>query len=188
MLPKIIKIGFSPCPNDTFVFDALVNNKIDTANFTFEPVLEDIETLNKLALECKLPLTKISYGLFPLIMDKYKLLTSGSALGRGVGPVLIAKNKINLKVEDCVIAIPGEHTTAHLLFSLAYPMAMNKIFIRYDEIENFVLTNEKSTCKLGVIIHENRFTYETKGLHKILDLGDYWEQLTSQPIPSVASL
>ncbi len=177
-----LSLGFSPCPNDTFIFDALVNNKIDTAGITFDAVLEDVETLNQWALEGRLDITKLSYGVLPLVLDKYILLNSGSALGRGVGPILIRNSKLeirNKEVEDSTIAIPGEHTTAHLLFSLAYPNAKNKIFLRYDKIEDFVLVGSG----LGVIIHENRFTYEQKGLKKIIDLGDYWEKETGNPIP-----
>jgi 1,4-dihydroxy-6-naphthoate synthase len=173
-------LGFSPCPNDTFIFDALVNNKIDTEGFTFDVMLEDVQTLNRWALEGKLDVTKMSYAVLPLILDKYMVLNSGSALGRGVGPLLIKNEELKIKnVEDLLIAIPGEHTTAHLLFSLAYPHAKNKVFMRYDEIEDFVLANKG----LGVIIHENRFTYAAKGLHKIVDLGDYWETRTNNPIP-----
>jgi len=175
-----ITLGFSPCPNDTFIFDALVNKKIDTGNFEFDTVLEDVQTLNQWAIEGKLAITKLSYGVLPLVLDKYMVLNSGSALGKGVGPLLISNLELGIKnVTDFVIAIPGENTTAHLLFSLAYPNAKNKIFLRYDTIEDFVLNNKG----LGVIIHENRFTYEQKGLKKIIDLGDYWEQKTDNPIP-----
>jgi 1,4-dihydroxy-6-naphthoate synthase len=177
---QIIPIGFSPCPNDTFIFDALVNNKIDTGNLQFEPVLEDVQTLNQWAIEEKLMVTKLSYGVWPLVQKNYNLLNSGSALGRGVGPLLITNNDLGkTNVEEKTIAIPGENTTAHLLFSLAYPNAKNKFFLRYDEIENFVLAGKG----LGVIIHENRFTYEEKGLIKITDLGEYWEKETGFPIP-----
>ncbi|MEO5943631.1 MAG: 1,4-dihydroxy-6-naphthoate synthase [Ferruginibacter sp.] len=176
----IIDIGFSPCPNDTFSFDALVNKKIDTEGLEFNAVLEDVQTLNSWAIEGKLSVTKLSYGVLPLVLNNYNLLNSGSALGRGVGPLLISKEKIaNTTVDDMQIAIPGKNTTAHLLFSLAYPNAQNKVFLRYDEIENFVLEGKG----LGVIIHENRFTYQDKGLNKIVDLGDYWEQHTGNPIP-----
>jgi 1,4-dihydroxy-6-naphthoate synthase len=180
MHKQIIPIGFSPCPNDTFIFDALVNQKIDIGNLQFEPVLEDVQTLNQWAIEKKLMVTKLSYGVLPLVLKNYNLLNSGSALGRGVGPLLITNSELGMtNVEDCVIAIPGENTTAHLLFSLAYPNAKNKIFLRYDEIEGFVLDGKG----LGVIIHENRFTYAEKGLVKIIDLGDYWETKTGFPIP-----
>ena len=175
-----LTLGFSPCPNDTFIFDALVNHKIDTNGFEFDVLLEDVQTLNQWAQEGKLAITKLSYGVLPLVLDKYKVLNSGSALGKGVGPLLISSTAdTNQSIEDSLIAIPGENTTAHLLFSMAYPEAKNKIFIRYDEIEDFVLAKKG----LGVIIHENRFTYEGKGLKKITDLGDYWEQKTSNAIP-----
>ena len=173
-------LGFSPCPNDTFIFDALVNNKIDTHNFEFEVLLEDVQTLNQWAMQGKLDITKLSYGVLPLVLNNYAVLNSGSALGRGVGPLLIAdKCNFTSNVDDCLIAIPGEQTTAHLLFSLAYPLAKKKVFMRYDEIEKFVLDGKG----LGVIIHENRFTYQDKGLKKIIDLGDYWEKETSSAIP-----
>lgn len=175
-----LKIGFSPCPNDTFIFDALVNQKMDTGNLHFEPVLEDVQTLNQWALEGKLPVTKLSYGVLPLVTERYKLLNSGSALGSGVGPLLIAKDMLNAQdVNQQTIAIPGKNTTAHLLFSLAFPAAGRKEFLRYDEVENFVLEGKG----LGVIIHENRFTYEAKGLKKIMDLGTYWEQTIGTAIP-----
>ena len=175
-----LTIGFSPCPNDTFIFDALVNKKIDTGKLVFKPILEDVQTLNEWAMRGKLDITKLSYGVLPKVLDYYKLLTSGSALGKGVGPLLISNNKnIPSNIEEQIIAIPGENTTAHLLFSLKYPEAAKKIFLKYDAIENFVLQNKG----LGVIIHENRFTYEAKGLLKITDLGDYWEQETKMPIP-----
>ena len=180
MNKQIVQIGFSPCPNDTFIFDALVNNKIDTGNLQFEPILEDVQTLNAWAIEGKLSVTKLSYGVLPLVLNQYKLLNSGSALGRGVGPLLITKDNLPVNnIDQRLIAVPGENTTAHLLFSLAYPQAKNKVFMRYDEIENFVLQGEG----IGVIIHENRFTYADKGLKKITDLGDYWEKETGHPIP-----
>ena len=175
-----LTLAFSPCPNDTFIFDALVNQKIDTGDFEFEVVLADVETLNQHAIEQRFDITKISYGVFHKLMNNYVILNSGSALGSGVGPLLISKNHQDNNVIDTQkVAIPGENTTANFLFSTAYPNAQNKIFLRYDEIEEFVL-NDKG---LGVIIHENRFTYAEKGLHKIIDLGDFWETQTQSPIP-----
>lgn len=175
-------LGFSPCPNDTFIFDALVNQKIDTGDMEFEVHLEDVETLNEMALKQKFDFTKISYGVWPHVVSSYQLLNSGSALGTGVGPLLISKSLVSFdQVDECMIAIPGENTTAHLLFSLAFPAAKNKIFKRYDAIENFVLEGGDKT--LGVIIHENRFTYAEKGLEKIIDLGNFWEEETGYPIP-----
>ena len=174
-------LGFSPCPNDTFIFDALVNKKIDIGDFNFNVRLEDVETLNNLAREEVLDFTKISYGVLPLVIKNYIVMNSGSALGKGVGPLLISKKPVDFtEVEKYAIAIPGENTTAHLLFSLAFPNAKNKVFKRYDEIEKSVLESEKV---LGVIIHENRFTYMERGLHKIVDLGNFWEEKTSLPIP-----
>ena len=125
--------------------------------------------------------TKISYGVLPLVMNNYILLESGGALGKGVGPLLIAKSQLNIdELDEKMIAIPGENTTAHMLFSLAFPNAKNKVFKVFNEIENAVLNNEVDA---GVIIHENRFTYQEKGLHKLIDLGDYWETQTQLPIP-----
>jgi 1,4-dihydroxy-6-naphthoate synthase len=174
-------LGFSPCPNDTFIFDALVNKKIDTGDFHFDIRLEDVETLNELAKKQALDFTKISYGVLPLVAENYKVMNSGSALGKGVGPLLISKNPVNFNdVENYTIAIPGENTTAHLLFSLAFPNAKKKVFKRYDEIEKSVLESENV---LGVIIHENRFTYMERGLYKIVDLGNFWEEKTALPIP-----
>lgn len=174
-----LTLGFSPCPNDTFIFDAIVNHKIDTDGFEFEVFLEDVQTLNQWAQEGRLAITKLSYGVLPLVLDQYKVMNSGSALGKGVGPLLISSADTHPSIEDSLIAIPGENTTANLLFSMAYPQSKNKIFLRYDEIENFVLAKKG----LGVIIHENRFTYEGKGLKKITDLGDYWEKKTGHAIP-----
>ena len=175
-------IGFSPCPNDTFIFDAMVNHKIDTDGLSFDVRLEDVETLNSMAIDQVLDFTKVSYGVLPLITDHYKVLNAGSALGKGVGPLLISKTQVPFeKVEECTIAIPGENTTAHMLFSQAFPLAKNKVFMRYDEIEDFVL--QPPDNNLGVIIHENRFTYFEKGLEKIVDLGSFWERKTGFPIP-----
>jgi 1,4-dihydroxy-6-naphthoate synthase len=174
-------LGFSPCPNDTFIFDALVNKKIDTEDFEFEIFLEDVQTLNQYALQGKLDITKISYGVLPLITANYNLLDAGGALGKGVGPLLISKKQIPVaEISDCTIAIPGKNTTAHLLFSLAFPDAIKKEFMIFSDIEEAVLTR-KTDC--GVIIHENRFTYQQKGLVKIMDLGEYWEDKTGCPIP-----
>src|SRR5678815_1614027 len=135
-----LTLGFSPCPNDTFIFDALVNKKIDTKDFEFDVQLEDVQTLNEWALIQKLDITKISYGVLPLVIDHYALLESGGALGKGVGPLLIAKTKVSIdELDDKLVAIPGENTTAHMLFSLAFPNAKNKVFKVFNEIETAVL-------------------------------------------------
>ena len=178
-----LSLGFSPCPNDTFIFDALVNKKIDTGRLEFNVVLEDVQTLNEWALQGKLDISKISYGVLPLIINKYVLLNSGGALGKGVGPLLITNKEqgiTNDEVNESLIAIPGEHTTAHMLFTLAFTHAKKKVFKIFNEIEDAVLNREVDA---GVIIHENRFTYHLKGLHKLMDLGDYWEKETGVPIP-----
>jgi 1,4-dihydroxy-6-naphthoate synthase len=178
-----ITLGFSPCPNDTFIFDALVNKKMDTGELDFEVVLDDVETLNQWAIEGRLDVTKLSYGVLPQVLDTYRVLNSGSALGRGVGPLLICKQNARGTLFTGTaetVAIPGENTTAHLLFTMAYPNATNKVFMRYDAIEAALL-NE--TVQAGVIIHENRFTYQDKGLQLITDLGHFWEEQTGQPIP-----
>jgi 1,4-dihydroxy-6-naphthoate synthase len=176
-----LSLGFSPCPNDTFIFDALVNNKIETGGLEFEPVLEDIQTLNEWAAEGKLDITKLSFPAFFQNNDKYKMLNSGAALGKGVGPLLVAKRMVN--VPDIIhssIAIPGKLTTANFLLSFVFPMAKNKTPMLFSEIEDAVLMEK---FDLGVIIHENRFTYHQKGLIKICDLGEVWEEKQNAPIP-----
>ena len=177
-----LTIGFSPCPNDTFIFDALINKKIDTGDLSFEAVLEDVQTLNNYARAGRLDISKISYGVLPLVLGEYIVLTAGGALGKGVGPLLISKNDIAVteNINDKTIVIPGENTTAHMLFSLAYPKAQQKKFIIFSDIEEAVINGR---ADLGVIIHENRFTYQQKGLKKVIDLGEYWEQQTQYPIP-----
>jgi 5,8-dihydroxy-2-naphthoate synthase len=178
-----LSLGYSPCPNDTFIFDALVNKKIDSEGLEFDPVLEDVETLNKWSFEKKLDITKLSYPAFFQNLDKYVLLNSGAALGKGVGPLLISKQNIQhstFNFQQATIALPGKNTTANLLFSFAYPSAKNKKYMIFSAIEGSVL-NEQT--ELGVIIHENRFTYQQKGLHKVTDLGEYWEEKMHAPIP-----
>ncbi len=177
-----LSLGFSPCPNDTFIFDALVNKKIDTAGLEFDVILEDVETLNQWALESRLDITKLSFPAFFQSSDEYVLLNSGSALGKGVGPLLISRPGITdeTKIDQASIALPGINTTANLLFSFAYPNASNKKFMVFSSIEEAVLSGETD---LGVIIHENRFTYQERGLQKVRDLGEYWEQKMKGPIP-----
>ena len=178
---KILTLGFSPCPNDTFMFDALVNGKIDTRGLSFETKLSDIEKLNQQAINSELDITKISFGVYSRIKDTYELLTAGSALGIGVGPLLISKKEFsNPKKEIKTVAIPGKNTTAYFLFKLFYPELTNVREIIFSDIERAVLEGEVDA---GVIIHENRFTYQSKGLKKISDLGELWENKTGQPIP-----
>lgn len=176
-----LTIGYSPCPNDCFVFDALVHKKIDTEGLNFEVILEDIETLNKKALEGRLDITKLSFHAYAYNLKKYILLRAGSALGFNCGPILIKSASSNIKNLDLVtVAIPGKLTTANFLLSLAYPNLKNKIEYTFSDIEEAVLKGEVDA---GLIIHENRFTYHEKGLVKIIDLGEYWDSLIQAPIP-----
>jgi 1,4-dihydroxy-6-naphthoate synthase len=178
-----LTLGFSPCPNDTFIFDALIHHKIDTEGLEFEVFYDDVETLNQKAFNAELDVTKLSYHAFAYVADQYVLLDSGSALGFGVGPMLISKFEFsieNLNNAKHKIGIPGKYTTANFLLGLALPNATNKQEMMFSEIEDALL-NEK--IDVGLIIHENRFTYQNKGLKKVIDLGDYWEKQTGCAIP-----
>lgn len=174
-----LTLGFSPCPNDTFMFDALVHNKIDTEGLELDVILADVSQLNKWSFNTKLDITKISFGAFTRCVNHYALLDSGSALGHNCGPLLIKKPGTVLKSES-QIAIPGDFTTANMLLSIAYPEYINKIEQHFSDIETSVI-NE--TVDAGLIIHENRFTYKNNGLEKVKDLGEFWEQETGLPIP-----
>lgn len=176
-----LTLGFSPCPNDTFIFDAMVNGLIDTKGLSFEFVMEDVETLNQWAAEGKLDITKLSYGSYLNLTESYALLHSGSALGKGVGPLLVSKKPIAIEdIAQHSIAIPGAKTTANLLLSMAAPNAKNKTEIVFSDIEEVLLNGQ---FDIGLIIHESRFTYAQKGLHKIIDLGDWWENTMKAAIP-----
>ena len=180
-MAKALTLGFSPCPNDTFMFAALVNGWIDTKGLTFESELADIETLNEWAGQGRLDITKLSFNRYYSLSDQYRLLSSGAALGRGCGPLLVARQALSPEsIDQASIALPGVWTTAHLLFSVFYPNARDKRFMVFHEIEEAV---SNGSTEAGVIIHENRFTYEDKGLVKITDLGETWEQETGLPIP-----
>jgi 1,4-dihydroxy-6-naphthoate synthase len=174
------ELGFSPCPNDTFIMDALVHNRIHS-EFEFVPVIHDVDVLNNLARNGELSITKLSFGAYPFVSDKYQILAAGSALGRGCGPLLISKKAIDSKnLSSLTVAIPGKTTTANLLLSILYPEIKQKKVYLFSEIENAVLSGE---VDLGLIIHENRFTYQQKGLLKFADLGEKWEVETGLPIP-----
>jgi 1,4-dihydroxy-6-naphthoate synthase len=192
-----LSLGFSPCPNDTFIFDAMIHQKIDTEGLSFEVVFDDVETLNQKAFRADLDITKLSYHAYAYLTENYVLLDAGSALGFGVGPLLICNNEDYISTDslqnlrsqssglwsqasDLRIGIPGKYTTANFLLSTAFPEAKNKIEMKFFEIESALLNDQ---IDLGVIIHENRFTYQDKGLKKIIDLGEYWEDLTNGPIP-----
>lgn len=181
MKSQILSLGFSPCPNDCFIFDALLHGKIDAEGIKFKPVIQDVETLNKKAFRNKLDITKLSFFAFAKVQKKYSLLDAGAALGFGVGPIVISKD-IAVKIQDTrlKVAIPGVNTTANLLFSLSFPKTKNKTEVLFSKIEDEVLSGKYD---LGVIIHESRFTYIDKGLKKIIDLGEWWEEQTKSPIP-----
>ena len=176
-----LTLGFSPCPNDTFIFDAMVHGKIDTRGLEFDIAMEDVETLNRWARKGRLDVTKLSYNEFLHNTEQYALLHSGSALGKGVGPLLIAAHRLNLEhIDNWRIAIPGRNTTANLLLSLAYPQAQHKTEVLFSEIEDAVLAGKYDA---GLVIHESRFTYAQRGLTKLLDLGDWWEATAQAAIP-----
>jgi 1,4-dihydroxy-6-naphthoate synthase len=176
-----LSLGFSPCPNDTFIFDALLHDKVDTEGLRFDVLMEDVEALNQKAVRGELQLTKLSYHAFSHLMDRYALLDAGSALGNNCGPLLVAQKPLTPEEIDAArIAIPGKMTTANFLLGLAYPNAQNKIETLFSDIEDAVL---EGRADAGLIIHENRFTYEQRGLVKIADLGEFWESGTGFPIP-----
>jgi 1,4-dihydroxy-6-naphthoate synthase len=177
-----MKIGFSPCPNDTFIFDALVNNKLANSEM-LDVYMADVDELNRKALNADLDITKLSFGVLAEASKQYQVLDAGSALGFGCGPLLISKNPISpdaSEINRLRIGIPGETTTANLLLSMAFPEAKNKVVMLFSEIEEAVLSGK---IDAGLIIHENRFTYHERGLYKIIDLGEYWEKRTGLPIP-----
>ena len=183
-----LTLGFSPCPNDTFIFDALIHHKIDTDGLTFEVTYDDVETLNQKAMKGQLDITKLSFHAFAYAVSQYALLDAGSALGFGVGPLLISHKydqetlaeKIKSDPASIRVGIPGKYTTANFLLGIAYPELQHKQELVFSEIETALLEDQ---IDLGLIIHENRFTYQDKGLIKIVDLGDYWEKLTGCAIP-----
>jgi 1,4-dihydroxy-6-naphthoate synthase len=177
-----LTLGFSPCPNDCFIFDALVHERIDLEGLEFDVRLADVEALNRSAFAGDADITKLSFAAYAHCVDRYVLLNGGSALGRGCGPLLISKRP--LTAEDVTrgvrIAIPGRFTTANFLLGLAFPSATDRTELLFSDIEGAVLDGRFDA---GLIIHENRFTYAAKGLRKIIDLGEYWERETGAPIP-----
>jgi len=179
---RTLTLGYSPCPNDTFIFYALVHRKIDTGDLSFREMLLDVETLNKKALHSEFDITKVSFHAYAHLRDRYVLLRSGGALGRGCGPLVVAKG--NIKMDDLKgkrIAIPGKLTTAYLLLQLCEPLVTNNVVIMpFDMIMEAVKTG---TVDAGLIIHESRFTYPDYGLSEVLDLGRWWEDETGLPIP-----
>ncbi|SFC36284.1 1,4-dihydroxy-6-naphthoate synthase [Parapedobacter composti] len=213
-----LSLGFSPCPNDTFIFDAFIHGKVDTEGLDVEVYYEDVETLNQRAFRGELDITKLSYHAYAYAVEAYVLLDAGSALGFGVGPLLICKRPELVELVggdggaviggrgsgvgdrgsvvgdrwsvigdrgsviggELRVGIPGRYTTANFLLGLAFPQLKNKTELLFSDIEQALLDGQ---IDLGLIIHENRFTYQDKGLHKVIDLGDYWEKMAEAPIP-----
>jgi 1,4-dihydroxy-6-naphthoate synthase len=178
-----LSLAFSPCPNDCFMFDAIVNRRIDLEGLEFDVLLDDVETLNRRTFSGEADITKLSYHAYAYCADSYVLLDAGSALGRNCGPLLISKRALapdDVAAGSLRIAIPGKYTTANFLLGLAFPRATDKTAVVFSEIENGVLSGAYDA---GLIIHENRFTYGAKGLRKIIDLGEFWETTTGLPIP-----
>jgi len=178
-----LTLGASPCPNDCFIIDAIVHRRIDLEGLEFDVRLDDVEALNRAAFAGELDVTKLSYHAFAFCADRFVALNAGSALGRNCGPLLISKRLIDpeeVAGGGLAIAIPGKYTTANFLLGYAFPAAVNRAEMVFSDIEGAV---QAGTVDAGVIIHENRFTYGAKGLLKIIDLGEHWEQRTGFPIP-----
>ncbi len=176
-----LNLAISTCPNDTFIFDAIVNKRINLGSLSFSLNLADIDELNAMAHKAEPDIVKVSYATYPFISENYQMLKSGGALGKGVGPLVISKRKIYPdELPFAKIAIPGLRTTANLLFSIFYPTSTIKKVYLFSDIEEAILSNEVDA---GVIIHESRFTYQLKGLQRIVDLGEIWEKSTNLPIP-----
>jgi 1,4-dihydroxy-6-naphthoate synthase len=178
---RAISLGFSPCPNDTFIFHALVHGLVADPGLRFDPRMEDVETLNRLALAAELDVTKVSFGVLPDILASYTLLRAGGALGRGCGPLIVARKPLDRDaLRNGTTAIPGKHTTANLLLRLYDPELPPGMELPYERILSAVARGEVDA---GLIIHESRFTYPEHGLEKIVDLGEWWESTTGTPIP-----
>lgn len=180
-MKRQLTIGYSPCPNDTFLFFALMHGCIPLGETGFAPpVLDDVETLNRWALKGKLDVTKLSFHALGHVLDRYEMLTAGAALGRGCGPLLITRPGRQFDPVRATIAIPGEYTTAAMLLRLFLPEAVHLQVMRFEEIVGAV-AREQVDC--GVIIHESRFTYMEYGLACLRDLGQWWEEVTGLPVP-----
>ncbi len=176
-----LTLGFSPCPNDTFIFEAMVHGRIDTEGLEFDWFLADVEELNRRAIEGSVDITKMSYHAYARAAAGYLILDAGSALGRSNGPLVISKHKMYPdELDNALIAIPGKYTTANLLFSIFWPAATNKREYLFSDIPEVVLSGEVDA---GLIIHETRFTYKAMNLRKVADTGERWEELTGMPVP-----
>jgi 1,4-dihydroxy-6-naphthoate synthase len=180
-MKKKIRFGFSSCPNDTFIFYALANRKINTFDFDFDFIIADVEELNRMALQGDIDVTKISFNAYGKVAGSYILSNFGSALGENNGPLIISNNYESVKeLEGKKIAVPGINTTANLLMTIAFPQLENKKEYLFSDIEYAILNGEVDA---GLIIHETRFTYHQKGLKKVVDLGQWWEGNFNLPLP-----
>ena len=176
-----LTVGISPCPNDTFIFEPIFSERIKTTPYELEFIMRDVEELNAMALKNEVDIIKISYAHYPRVISDYIMLRSGGAMGKGVGPLLVAKNKFPLvELNGKSIALPGEHTTAHFLFSTLFPEATQKTFMLFSDIGDAVVSQQVDA---GVLIHEGRFTYEEKGLQLLVDLGVLWQERKNLPLP-----
>ncbi len=176
-----LSLGFSPCPNDTFIFEALVHGRVDTEGVSFDWFLADVEELNRRAMEGTVDVTKMSFHAYALAASSYLILDSGSALGRNNGPLVVSRHKMYPdELDNALIAIPGKYTTANLLFSIFWPGASRKREYLFSDIPEAVMSGEADA---GLIIHETRFTYLSLGLQKVADTGEYWEKMTGMPVP-----
>lgn len=176
-----LRLAISTCPNDTFMFDALIHGRVDTEGLDFELTMCDIEELNKLASSAEVDVCKISYGVYELIADRFKILNSGSALGRGNGPLLVSRHKMYKdEVRGVRVAVPGFHTTANMLMTKLFGDDYQREAYLFSDIADVILSEE---CDAGVLIHEGRFTYKQKGLNLVADLGELWDEKTNLPLP-----
>lgn len=181
MAPNRLTFGFSPCPNDTFMFDAIARGVVGIEGWRIDPVLHDVQTLNTLAMEAALDISKLSFYAWMAVKDNYRLLNSGGAMGFGCGPVLIARKPLKrAQMRESRVVLPGKWTTAHLLFRMWAPDADQRFFVPYDRIFE---TIDSGDADCGVIIHESRFTFQEAGFRTIVDLGAWWEARTGLPIP-----
>jgi len=178
---KTITLGFSPCPNDTFIFHGLANKLLDNASTDFRIRMEDVETLNRLALEDALDVCKVSWHAYAHIRERYVMLRAGGAMGKGCGPLVVARDRLTpISLRGARIAAPGLHTTALLLLKLFDPEIRGIVTLPFHGIMEAIALG---TVDAGLIIHESRFTFQALGLHKVVDLGEWWEGLTGLPIP-----
>ena len=176
-----LTFAYSPCPNDTFTFFGIASKAVSLPEHVSTVCHHDIETLNQSALQGRYEITKLSFHTWLLLRDRYRLLRTGNALGYGCGPILVSRHPVQkADLDPLRIVLPGEHTTAHLLFRLYCPTANQRVFTTYERIFDEILAG-RAEC--GVVIHESRFLYEQAGLHKVCDLGQWWEETTNAPIP-----